>query len=288
MVSKNRFSGAKTCISDDIFYNLADNFDAGEMKGGEDGKDLTVSGHCIYNQVHDGYENFRKISILDDGFSALNIKKDLNIVLIDGTVDLFTQNVIPAGILREPVSSLKYADAVVVTKSCKDKNALLENKVRTFNKNCPVFYSHFRPLRLIGGVGGNNYLSLKDVNKDGRRVVALSAIGNPGYFYNNLTSAGVKIDDYIEFEDHHGYSERDMETIKKIIGDGNVYILTTLKDYVKLAGFSKTGNGDILEKIYYLDFEPVVDEGFFDFILLSYGEYLKNRNEEAYNSIMGK
>ena len=51
------------------------------------------------------------IFILDDGFQHRRIGRDLDIVTIDATCPFGYGRMLPAGLLREPVSSLKRADA---------------------------------------------------------------------------------------------------------------------------------------------------------------------------------
>jgi tetraacyldisaccharide 4'-kinase len=236
--------------------------------------DIEISGKCAYKDVHDEFDRSKKIAILDDGFTALNVKKNINILLIDANIDIFIQNVIPAGILREPLSVLKYADIIVINK-CKPE--LLANpsefkndaeiKIKKYNKNCPVFYSYYKPDKLVSR---NNAIPCADLK--GKKSVAVCAIGNPGYFYENLANCGAEIDYKMEFRDHYEYAETDMKNLGSLMAQNKEYIaITTLKDYVKLKRFNKSS---IFDRIYYLDFEIVIDKAFFEYI---YNIYKKNR-----------
>jgi tetraacyldisaccharide 4'-kinase len=288
IVSKNRLSAAEICSNnDDIYYNLAESTTiAGRAENhpghsGLPSEDINISGVCLYKDVRGEYENNKKIAILDDGFSALNIKKNLNIVLIDNTLNVFGQNVIPAGILREPLSVLKYADAIVINKCDKEilkkpLNLNIEKEIRKYNALCPLFYSYYEPAGILNdNENGERSLTLGGLN--GKRAVTVCAIGNPGYFYDNLISSGIVIDRKIEFEDHHDYSEKDMKNIKDIMDAGKDYpVITTLKDYVKLKRFRGEENyKDAFNKIYYLDFELIIDKSFFEFIYYNYNNYKK-------------
>jgi tetraacyldisaccharide-1-P 4'-kinase len=78
----------------------------------------------------------------------------------------------------------------------------------------------------------------------------------------------------MEFRDHYEYNEKNISDIKKLLYENGGYIvITTLKDYVKLKRFDKT---DIFDKIYYLDFEIIIDKTFFEYI---YNDY---KNKLAY------
>ena len=282
-MSKNRLSAAKICLNNnEIYYNLAET-GADIFYGNEEEinaasvpvtDDIEISGKCAYKDVHEEFDRSKKIAILDDGFTALNVKKNINIVLIDANIDIFMQNVIPAGILREPLSALKYADIIVINK-CKPE--LLANpsefkndaeiKIKKYNKNCPVFYSYYKPDKLVSG---NNAIPCADLK--GKKAVAVCAIGNPDYFYENLVGCGAEIDYKMEFLDHYEYAETDIKKLERIMAQNKEYIvITTLKDYVKLKRFNKSR---IFDRIYYLDFEIVIDKAFFEYI---YNIYKKNR-----------
>jgi tetraacyldisaccharide-1-P 4'-kinase len=76
----------------------------------------------------------------------------------------------------------------------------------------------------------------------------------------------------MEFRDHYEYAETDIKKLESIMAQNKEYIvITTLKDYVKLKRFNKSR---IFDRIYYLDFEIVIDKAFFEYI---YNIYKKNR-----------
>ncbi|MDA8303824.1 MAG: tetraacyldisaccharide 4'-kinase [Deltaproteobacteria bacterium] len=305
IVSKNRLSAAKVCSAEDnIYYNLAENLNVfsnlDPAKPLGEKVDLSAnlpvdaghnfSGHCLYKDVHDKYEEYKKIAVLDDGFTALNIKKNLNIVLIDRTKDIFNQNVIPAGVLREPLAALKYADIIIITKNTEQTGDIakiavqnLEKDIRKFNKSCPIFYSYYKPVNLLGGGGAQKPLSFDSLKDNQMQILTVCAIGNPDYFYDNLISCGIKIGGKFEFEDHHRYAEQDLILLKSAVNLNNPYIIiTTLKDYVKLKKFGgQEDYKDIIEKVYYLDFELVIDKLFFGFIYDSYKKYVEKTNPES-------
>ena len=272
IVSKNRLSAANICLNnDEIYYNLAETTGLGRDMIPEEINNFK----CAYKDVHNEFEGNKKIAILDDGFTALNIKKNINIVLIDANIDIFMQNVIPAGILREPLSALKYADIIVINK-CRPE--LLENpsafkndteiKIKKYNKNCPIFYSYYNPDKLVSR---NNVMPC--ANLKGKKSITVCAIGNPDYFYENLINCGAAIDYKMEFQDHYEYTENDIEDLESILNKNKEYIaITTLKDYVKLKRFNKP---DIFDRIYYLDIEIIIDKAFFEHIYNNYNDYKK-------------
>ena len=55
--------------------------------------------------------------VLDDGFQHRRLARNLDLVLVDATQRIFGERLLPAGYLREPVTALRRADAVVVTRA---------------------------------------------------------------------------------------------------------------------------------------------------------------------------
>ncbi len=239
--------------------------------------DTDISGKCAYKEIHDEFDKSKKVAILDDGFSVLSIKKNINIILIDANIDIFIQNVIPAGILREPLSVLKYADIIVVNKCNPEllKNSPAfkkntENKIRKYNERCPVFYSYYKPDKLI-----SKYTAMSCEDLKGKKIITVCAIGNPDYFYENLINCGAVIHYKMEFQDHYAYNENDINSIKNLLDKNEkCIVITTLKDYVKLKRFNKP---DIFDKIYHLDFEIAIDKYFFKYIYNNYIKYCREK-----------
>ncbi len=112
----------------------------------------------------------------------------------------------------------------------------------------------------------------------GKKSIAVCAVGNPDYFYENLINCGAAIDYKMEFRDHYEYAETDMKNLESLMAQNKEYItITTLKDYVKLKRFNKSS---IFDRIYYLDFRIIIDKSFFDYIHNKYNDY-NNKNRHS-------
>jgi len=72
------------------------------------------------------------VLVMDDGFQHLRLRRDMDIVLIDATLPFGYGYCLPRGLLREPVSALSDADAVVVTRS----DAISPADWTRFNTTC--------------------------------------------------------------------------------------------------------------------------------------------------------
>jgi tetraacyldisaccharide 4'-kinase len=167
--------------------------------------------------------------VLDDGFQHLTLRRDLDIVLIDASLGFGDGHLLPRGILREPLSHLRRAHLLMLTK-VEDLEACepLEARLRSLHP-APIFHSHFEPVGFVGSQG-----EVEDIRAfQGKKMIAFSGVGNPGYFSSQLKKIGVNVIREIIYPDHHGYTAKDVTSLaghaKKADG-----IVTTEKDMVKL------------------------------------------------------
>lgn len=174
--------------------------------------------------------------ILDDGFQVWKLHRDLDIVLLsaDGLFD--NGRTLPAGRLREPVSSLNRAGCIIVT-SCTDDNSqeMIKDRIRRLCAGVPVFFAAYRPDALIPLSGGR----AEGVDALGRRrAFAVSSIGNPASFERTLEDSGAIIAGSLRYPDHYGYTRVDAARIMNDASDASAdLIITTMKDAVKLRCF---------------------------------------------------
>ncbi|MFH1339262.1 MAG: tetraacyldisaccharide 4'-kinase, partial [Candidatus Omnitrophota bacterium] len=85
--------------------------------------------------------------ILDDGFQQWRISKDLEIVTIDATNPFGNLRLLPRGILREPLSSLKRADIFVLAKvNLRPANQGIEEILKKVNPGALIVEAIHSPL----------------------------------------------------------------------------------------------------------------------------------------------
>lgn len=168
------------------------------------------------------------IIVLDDAFQHRKMRRDLDIVLIDAKNKFGNKLLLPAGPLREEISSLSRADKiVVVNKGVDSRNALkycdyLKNKLNKEIYLCKIVPDYVY-----------NILTGEELDKE-KRIMAFSAIGQPEGFYDFLKK-GYKLSAILEFEDHHRYEKDDISKIIHYAQEENIdSIVTTEKDAVKL------------------------------------------------------
>jgi len=154
--------------------------------------------------------------LADDGLQHYRLRRDLEIVVIDGRRRYGNGRLLPAGPLREPVARAQQA------------------ALRVVNGGAPASGEH--PMRLaVGSVvaladGGRRPLA----DYAGRRVHAVAGIGDPARFFATLRAAGVVPVEH-PLPDHARLAPRDLA-----FGDG-LPVLMTEKDAVKCQAFPAAG-----------------------------------------------
>ena len=170
--------------------------------------------------------------VLDDGFQYWKLRKDFEVVLVDALNPFGHGRLLPAGLLREPVSSLKRAHEIWLTHcdlAPQERVECLGRMLRRINPAARVIRTRHEPLSLTDMQG--HILPLDSLK--GRPIVALSSIGNPEAFERTLVRLGARPLP-VRFRDHHRYSSQDVELVGRIASRLGCAVVTTEKDAVRL------------------------------------------------------
>jgi tetraacyldisaccharide 4'-kinase len=175
-----------------------------------------------------------EILVLDDGFQHRRLARDLDLVLIDATVPWGHGYLLPRGLLREPPSSLRRADAVVLTRCNQvdpEELTALHRTVARLVPNIPIVETEHRAEELINGEAGELLALLRD-----RPVAAFCGLGNPESFRRTLDELGARLTDFQAFPDHHAYTRADVDHLQAWAREQPIdaMVVTTQKDLVKL------------------------------------------------------
>ena len=145
--------------------------------------------------------------LLDDGFQYRRLKRDFDIVCIDVTDPLGNNWLIPAGSMREGLSSLKRADVLLLTRVdlAEDNKVLegLEDKLKKINPHALIAKAVHMP-RYFYRLSDNNIVEIEQLKN--RHVVLVSAIGNPNSFEKTISTLGLRFKKHFIFRDHHWYT----------------------------------------------------------------------------------
>lgn len=172
--------------------------------------------------------------ILDDSLQQWRIIKDLEIVTIDAANPFGNRHLIPRGLLRQPLSSLKKADAFVLTKVnlSKDTQAI-KSYLKKLNPEALVLESTHKPVCFYALFSPEKRVS-PDALK-GKTAAIFSGIGDPNSFEKLVSGMGIKIGWSMAFPDHHGYTLEDTDRIASALRLNNIdTLITTEKDAARI------------------------------------------------------
>jgi tetraacyldisaccharide 4'-kinase len=171
--------------------------------------------------------------LLDDGFQHRRLARDLDIVLVDALEPFGFDHVFPRGTLREPLTSLRRAHVVCLTRGdtiSADERKAIRNRVVEIAPQAVWCESTHRASGLVNAAGRSETLA----TLAGRRVMAFCGIGNPAGFRHTLVATGCQIVAWREFPDHHPFAASSIaELIALVEGCRAELVVCTQKDLVK-------------------------------------------------------
>jgi len=176
------------------------------------------------------------VIVMDDGFQHRQFHRNLDIVLIDATNPFGFGYLLPRGLLRESLSSLRRADAVLITRADMASGEDLVEMEKKVLESAPhlagrVYRVEFHATGLIDGTGQRFPLS----RFFSQPVLLVSGIGNPDAFEATCLRSDLEIAGRLWFPDHHHFSVKDLHQIMEHRDHLKAAcVVTTLKDLVKL------------------------------------------------------
>lgn len=153
-----------------------------------------------------------QLHVLDDGFQHRGLARDFDIVLV--TPQDVNERLLPAGRLREPLTSLRRADAVALTSGASADAFPLNGKLAW---------------RVRRGITPRSVPL---------RPVVFCGIARPQNFVLQLRAANIDPVAEAFYSDHHAYSERDVRELLQLKQQSEAGgFVTTEKDAVNLGGY---------------------------------------------------
>ncbi len=171
--------------------------------------------------------------LLDDGFQYWNLAgRRRDIVLIDAQQPFGNEMLLPRGTLREPISHLKRAHTIFITKSNGHNDELIA-RIRAHNAKAGIVQCIHAPLYFEDVFDSDDRRPLDFLK--GRNVAALSGIAQPRSFEDSLRELGANLVYAKRFADHHRFSQQEViNTINRAKKRQAEFIITTQKDAVRL------------------------------------------------------
>ncbi len=167
----------------------------------------------------DNSQNYEFL-IFDDGLQESEIDFDIKIVCFKSKNWIGNGQLIPAGPLREKISSLKKFDAVFLNGNSNNFEEI-KNQIYNINSKIKIFKTFYK-------------ISDKRKYDLNQKYLIFSGIGNPSEFKDILIENKFNIVRELIFPDHYEYNQSDFEKIKQKAKSENLSIITTEKDYMKV------------------------------------------------------
>ncbi|MEX0744639.1 MAG: tetraacyldisaccharide 4'-kinase [Phycisphaeraceae bacterium] len=187
--------------------------------------------------------------VLDDAFQRRQVHRDIDLVLIDATQPFGYGHLLPRGLLREPLASLRRAHGVIITRADQvDPEALgeLDDRITRLAgrpalahaahawtsllsaDDSPAPLEALRPLKVLGACGIGNPASFAYRLAEHAGSLALTADG-PTVVARSGPMAGVVVR-----RDHHAYRHEELvNVLREAERRGADAVVTTEKDWVK-------------------------------------------------------
>jgi len=153
-----------------------------------------------------------QLHLLDDDFQHRALARDFDIVLV--TPEDARDRLLPAGRLREPLTSLARADAVVLSSGASPESFPLHGKL-VWRVRRGIVLTEVPP-----------------------RPVVFCGIARPQNFLLQLRTAGIEPVAQALFRDHHAYAEQDIRDLLKLRQQSEAKgFVTTEKDAINLGTY---------------------------------------------------
>lgn len=171
-----------------------------------------------------------EVLVLDDAFQRVDVRRDLNILVVSAETTRAVRWPLPAGPWREGWHAMSRADFVIVTRkrASREAAASLVAAIRV-EVDVPIAVVHLGLHHLEGLVSGTRR-QLEDLR--GRRVVAASAIGDPDAFVAQVKGSGAQVQ-VATWGDHHDFRDEDVAWLARAARKADQVVITA-KDAVKL------------------------------------------------------
>jgi tetraacyldisaccharide 4'-kinase len=183
------------------------------------------------------------IALFDDGYQVRNVRKSVEVLVLNAKAGKDSTCLFPLGFLREPPGAVRRADVVLINKG------ELAGSLKEKAAGIPAFHVRYRPLYLYSlkrqAMTDYRYL-------EGRKTLAFSGLGDNESFFGLLRDLGADLVRTVEFPDHHRYTREDLERVMSY-EEAEIFV-TTEKDAVKIEGIEAGDN------LFYLSIEAQIED----------------------------
>ena len=170
--------------------------------------------------INQGINEKYDILVFDDGLQETKIDFDIKLVCFKSKIWIGNGQLIPAGPMREKISSLKRFDAVFLNGSSGNFEKI-EKQIKNINLDIKIFKTFYK------------IMNIQEYNLESKYLI-FSGIGDPSSFRDILVENKFNVAREMVFPDHYDYSLNDLEKIRNIAKNEKLKIITTEKDFMKI------------------------------------------------------
>ena len=163
------------------------------------------------------------ILIMDDGLQNPTLNKTVSLLVVDGASGFGNARIIPAGPLREPITTAANRCAAAILIGPDETNATAR-----LPPTLKILTAILVPASEAAQFAG-------------KKVIAFAGIGRPEKFFATLETTGAILAAKLPFPDHHPYTPADLIRIHALAAQHNAAILTTPKDAARLSPTDRAG-----------------------------------------------
>ena len=196
-----------------------------------------------------------EVILLDDAFQHRYVQPGLSILLIDYNRPIYSDYLLPAGRLREPVSGKKRANIILVTKCPESLSA--EERIKISKRISPspeqsLYFTRFTYDSLYSLSSSASKRELTSITSD-EEILLVTGIASPRPLIRELNTYTQKVYP-LTFADHHNFTAEDINKIRnrfEQLSPQKRLIITTEKDAARLTNHPQLDNR-LKENIYVL------------------------------------
>ena len=170
--------------------------------------------------ISQGIKEKYDILVFDDGLQETKIDFDIKLVCFKSKIWIGNGQLVPAGPMRERISSLKRFDAVFLNGSSGNFEKI-EKQIKNINLDIKIFKTFYK------------ILNIQTFNLESKYLI-FSGIGDPSSFRDILVENKFNVTREMVFPDHYEYSLNDLKKIRNIAKNEKLKIITTEKDFMKI------------------------------------------------------
>lgn len=203
-----------------------------------------------------------QLILMDDAFQHRRVKPGLNILLLDYDFVFSRDYLLPAGNMREPLSSMRRADIIIISKSPSILAPVERKKIQEYIailSNKPVFFTFmiYGELTRVFGNQQSMKMGLEYYREKNFTILLVAGIANPSGLIEYLRRYTDKLE-VLLFKDHHEFTKKDIQNLHRTFDSlpNNKIIITTEKDAMR---FKNPDADSALQKLplFYLPIEVV-------------------------------